>query len=269
MDRRNVPAGVLNKLMELSDAHEYLSGKVIEVEGGIANARLRLTGSLNQQQYDDLRTSLEQMVNDLPALKRKYDTAQSTYTKCRQFIDALPDDATLETVKVKTDGHTLADVRDHIADLNAELHDIAAAPPPPSELAGAVREYVIALGTRGAPTTIVTNGCVAPEWGVRGSVNPPSPHPRDMWATVAWLDPEKLIARLMYAIEARADELQKMPRAKRAARVEALEGKIKQLRYIEEALCTANGAERSGGVPAEAVLGIRVVERKRATERAA
>jgi hypothetical protein len=54
MNRRDVPAAVLSKLIELYDAAKYLSDKVIELEQAIASARARLTGGFkNETEYDE------------------------------------------------------------------------------------------------------------------------------------------------------------------------------------------------------------------------
>src|SRR6476661_1433918 len=100
-NRRNVPASALQKLIELSDAAETLSAKVIKSEEGISSARYRLTGSNTEQEYQDLRVALDEMTAALPALKKRCAAAQAINSDCRAWLEQLPSNAVLEPVTPK------------------------------------------------------------------------------------------------------------------------------------------------------------------------
>jgi hypothetical protein len=267
-NRRNVPAPALNKLLELSDAAEFLSDKLIAHEEALAAARRRWNDAnfVEQKEYEDTRAAVEQLVADLPTLKKRCDAAQATYGNCRAWLDALPPDVALEAVTVKLDG-TLKDVRARIADLEQEQHAIASAPPPPRDLERAVKEYVRAAAT--APTTILYNNEVSPRWGTHTAYGPdPSRAPRDIWGTLAWLLPDVLGQALMRTLEEQATAAQKVPLAKREERIVAIEEELAELAYAEEglistALAAGQQVERRSDAPAPAILGIRVVARER------
>ena len=54
---------------------------------------------------------------------------------------------------------------------------LAKAPPPPEKLADEVRDWVTNLAAAGAPSAVVVDGRVAPQWGARSQVHDPSKRP--------------------------------------------------------------------------------------------
>jgi hypothetical protein len=105
MTNDRIPAAAFAKLLTLSDAAEYYSSRVIKTEEGIAAARMRLSGNFTKDQdFDDLRASLDQMIKDLPVLKKRCADAEAIYKKCREFVDTLPEGATLESVEATAAG---------------------------------------------------------------------------------------------------------------------------------------------------------------------
>ena len=67
MNYDNLPNGVLKKLVQLDEQAEFLHRKNDDLERGIAAARTRLSGTFRtDQEYQDLRRSLEQMIADKP-----------------------------------------------------------------------------------------------------------------------------------------------------------------------------------------------------------
>jgi hypothetical protein len=107
-----------------------------------ASARQRLTGGMKQNDYDDLRASLQQMTQDLPVLKHRCDTAQSIYKKCRQWLDDLSDGTVLETVEVKVDSHDLSSVRAKIKTAEDELKVLRSMPTASTDIETKIRSYV-------------------------------------------------------------------------------------------------------------------------------
>jgi hypothetical protein len=117
MRRQNVPPHVLNKLVDLSDAAEDLNRKVADAERGIAAARTRLTGGFaKDQECHDLRRTLDRLIADKPVLEAKLHRTQRIQSSCKIWLDELPEGTMLEPVKVKANGHDLADVRERIKD---------------------------------------------------------------------------------------------------------------------------------------------------------
>jgi hypothetical protein len=79
----------------------------------ITGARQRLSGGFERaSEYQDTRGALAQMVNDLPTIENKLADARYTLTDCKAFLDGLPYDVELVSVKsVKPNGYDLTEVR--------------------------------------------------------------------------------------------------------------------------------------------------------------
>jgi hypothetical protein len=261
MNRQNVPAPALSKLLELGAEAEFLSDKVINIEKGIASARQRLTGGMKQTDYDDLRTTLQTMVDDLPVLKRRCDTAQAIYTRCRAFIDALPDGTVLEPVKPNCDGHDLASVRTLRKAKEEERKALRALPTSSADIEQRIRADVEGLARptisgigKGEKLRITWPGC---GWDSSG----PRTDRAELLPMMALLFPDAMVNALMREIERMTNGV--VPIKERVARIAALEREILQLAYIEETLVTdaiADGedVQRSPSAPPQTVLGVRV-----------
>src|SRR5262245_2742453 len=102
MNRSELPNDVLQKLIELDEQAEFFNRKVDDTERGIAAARTRLSGGFrNDQDYHDLRKTLEQMVADLPSLETKLHRTRHMLSDCKSWLDNLPENVVPEPVKVK------------------------------------------------------------------------------------------------------------------------------------------------------------------------
>ena len=259
--RRNVPPAALEKLLALSDAAETLSAQLVRSEDALRDTQ-RLGGSNSQQEYDDLRRALDQLVATQPALKKRCDQAQSVYSRCRAWLDRLPGESVLQPVACNLAGRNLESVRRTLASLEQEQRAIQTAPPPPSELQTAVKRYVAAIAE--VPDSVLHNGEISPRCGMQTSFGPdPGRAPRSVWGTLAWLFSDMLVNRLQALVNAQADELQKLTRPQRAARLADIERELAELSYIEEALverALANGetAERRSNARPEAILAVRI-----------
>jgi hypothetical protein len=260
---RNVPASALEKIISLSSEAEFLSEKTVDMEQGIAAARQRLTGGLRQTDYEDLRSSLDQMIKDLPVLKRRCDTVQAIYTRCRAFIDTLPQDAVLEPVKTNVDGRTLADVRERIKDAEDELKILRALPTSSADIEQRVRAYVEAMARpqisgigKGERLKVIWPGA---GWGTSG----PREDRAEVLPMMALLFPDAMVNALMREIERMASDV--VPIKERATRIAELEAEISELAYVEEPLVAAaiadcEDVQRSPNALPQAVLGVKVVE---------
>jgi hypothetical protein len=271
MNRQNVSACALSKLLELSAAAEFLSEKVIATEQGIANARLRLTGGMKQADYDDLRSSLSQMIADLPMLKQRTRAAESIYSKCKQWLDDFPADVVLETVEVKTDGHDIASVRGQIEVKQKELAQLRGLPTASADIEQRVRAYVDSMA-RPQISGLGKNERLKVIWP-GGFFNNAGPREdkADVLALMMFLHPEEFVARLLRQIEHETSNV--IPIKQRSARIAEIEAEIEQLSYVEEALldiAIADGkdVQRSPNALPQAVLQVRVAEAAKASRTA-
>jgi hypothetical protein len=264
MSRDNIHASAFSKLITLSDQAEYLSQKLISTEQGIANARQRLTGGFQGSgEYDDLRASLSQMVADLPTLKQRCRAAEAIHSKCRQWLDDLPADIVVEPVKTNVDGQDLESVREQIKAAQEELKVLRGLPTSSSDIRQKVEEYV--------------HGCARPQitgtgkgerlkviWNTaRFNSSGPLEHIAEPLALMAFLFPDVMSDALLREIEQQTSNV--IPIKDRSARIAALEAKLIELAYVEEALVSAaisNGsdARRSPNALPQAVLQVKIVE---------
>jgi hypothetical protein len=262
-DTTNVPAPALAKLLSLRSAADFFSEKLVAMEHGITTARQRLTGGMPQRGYDDLCASLQTMVDDLPALKRRVAAAEALYKKCREFVDTLPKGSVLESVKIDVDGHSLDEVRTKIKTLEAELAQLRALPTSSSDIKQRVEDYVRGLAKPGV-SGIGPGEKLRVIWAGAGyGPSGPREDRADILPLIALLFPNEMTAALMAEIERQTDAV--VPIKDRASKIAALTAEIEQLGYLEEALvdaAIADGADvqRSPSAPPAAVLGVRVAE---------
>jgi hypothetical protein len=251
MRRQNVPPHVLNKLVDLSDAAEDLNRKVADAERGIAAARTRLTGGFaKDQECHDLRRTLDRLIADKPVLEAKLHRTQRIQSSCKIWLDELPEGTMLEPVKVKANGHDLADVRERIKDAEDELKRLRAVPTPSTDIRKRVENYVQSMA-RPQITGIEKGQKLQVTW------------PDGALAVFAQLFPEKVQEVVLAKIDALAND--PLPIKERHARIAKLEREIDELAYLEEALVAAaiadgEDVQRSRAAPPQAVLGVRVAE---------
>jgi hypothetical protein len=264
MNRRNIPASVYEKLLQLAGAAEHLAGKVTETEQAIASARTRLSGGLREQsKYDDLQATLRQLVADKPVLAQRLHSAQSVLSNCKAWLKRLPQGTTLEPVATDVSGHTLEQVHNKLAAAQAELTALRAVPTPSADIEEHIRHYVHSMARpqitgigRGERLKVVWPGA---GWDIKGPIE----HRAEVLPMMALLFPDAMVGALMRAVERMAND--PLPQAARQKRIAALEHQIEQLAYVEEALVAAaivNGddVQRSPSAPPQAVLQVRVAE---------
>lgn len=247
MKTNHIPSHVQSKLDELAQTAEYLAEQVAKTKDAIANARRRLTGGFQQDgEFNDLRTSLDQLVADLPVLERKQRDAEYTLADCRAWLDGLPSDAVLEPVLAakSDDDLSLDDVRQRIDDATDEVRQLRAVPVPSSDLETRIKGYVSALA-RPCVSGIAAGQQLRVDW------------PKDPITIMALLMPERMVDALVK--EAVHITNTPMSPSDRAKRIAELEGEIEALQ--RQALTL--GADVCL-MPAAVVLGVRVSRQKRA-----
>jgi hypothetical protein len=143
MKRADLPAAVLAKLLVLDDQAQDLARKVADAERGITSARAGLTGGFQRQsEYDDLYTTLKQLVADKPILERKQHALQCTLSSCKSWLDGLPENTVLEPVEVEVNGDDVAAVRARIKTAEDELRALRAVPVPAPDIQQKIEDYV-------------------------------------------------------------------------------------------------------------------------------
>jgi hypothetical protein len=272
MKLSNAPQPVSAKLITLEEQTEFFTQKVAKGEHAIAAARQRLDDGMHDQgEYNDLDAALKQLLADKPVLEKKLRAAQSVLSACKSWIATLLPDTILEVVTPKTNGHDLASVRAKLTAAEAELEALRAVPEPSSDIEERVGAYVREM----ARPTISGVGSgerlrvVWPGGGWDGSG--PREHRADPLSLIALLHPDEMVTALLAEIERMADT--PLPHAERKKRIAALQAELAELAYVEEMLVAAalaNGedVQRSALAPPAAVLGVRIVEAKRATRAA-
>jgi hypothetical protein len=175
----------------------------------------------------------------------------------------LPEGTTLEPVEVKTDGHTLDEVRAKIETLESELKVLRGLPHASADIESRLRTFVesqarpVITGIgKNETLRILFPGC---GWDNSG----PKEHKAEALTLLTFLFPDVFVSRLMHQIE---DETSKViPIKDRAARAAQIEDGLVELAYVEEALVTAaiadgKDVQRSPNALPQAVLQVRVAE---------
>jgi hypothetical protein len=164
-------------------------------------------------------------------------------TDARAFLEALPDDAVLEPVKVvKPNGLDLDTVWRRIEDAEDEVKRLRAVPVPSSDIEERIREYVAALA-RPQVSGIATGQQLQVHW------------PDNVIAVLALLLPDQMTNALLKEIDRLANL--PMPLPQRKKRIGELEAAIDTLQ--RQALALGAG---TSGLPPAVVLGVRVAETK-------
>jgi hypothetical protein len=125
---------------------EHRSRKVADTQCGIDAARTRLTGGFRKdQEYDDLRRTLDQMIADKPVLETRLHRTRHMLSACKAWLDELPEGTQLKIVNVRPNGHDLGDVRKRIKDAKDELALLHDVPTPAPDIRDRVDDYVQSL----------------------------------------------------------------------------------------------------------------------------
>lgn len=241
MTRRNIPEAVLDKLKKFERGVEQLKQQVAQTQDAIDAARHRLTGGFQKdEEYSELYATLKQLVAEKPVLEAKRDAAQSTLATCQDFLDALPNDVTLELVKTRpTNGVTLDAVRTRIRKHEEELAELAAVPVPSADMRQRVENYVRTL-SQPRITGILKGETLRVTW------------PDERMSVLALLLGDRMVEVLSREVERMAND--PMPLQARQRRIAELKGEIDAPQRQALAL-GATGRP----LPPEILLGVKVV----------
>ena len=244
MKRNHIPNHVQAKLDKLTQQVEHLTKQVATTQAAITGARQRLSGGFQKdQEYRDLRASLDKLVADQPILENKLDCARYMLADARAFLDALPDDAVLTPVaSVKPNGIDLDTVWRRIEDAEDEVKRLRAVPVPSSDIEARIGEYVNALA-RPKVTGIAAGQQLQVSW------------PDNVIAVLALLLPDQMTNALLKEIDRLANLPMPLPQRKR--RIAELQAETEELQ--RQALALGAG---TSDLPPAVVLGVRIAEAK-------
>lgn len=249
MRHRDIPEKVLSKLAAFEKQAENCTRKVAQTRQAIAAARSRLSGGFaKDSEYHDLRATLDGLLEDLASRESAEEAVNNTLWTCKAFIDELPDDAVLEVVKVKPNGHSLSDVRQRIKDAEDELKKLASVPVPSADIEQRVKQYVASLGSP-AISGVSDGQRLEVSWPSSSAIS-----------LLALLLPDKMVEVLMGEIERAANV--PLPFEQRRKRMALMSRLIDELQRQALAL-----GEDASILPPAVVLGVRAAEIK--TSRAA
>ena len=229
MKPHHYPSHIQDKLDELARAAEYLAEQVAKTKAAIAGARQRLSGGFQKdQEFTDLRATLDQLVKDQPLIERKLRDAQFTLADCKAWLAALPDDTTLELAPLPHNDLDLQSARQRINDAEDEIKRLRGVPVPSPEIETRIKEYVATLA-RPRVSGIASGQQLRIDW------------PNDMIAAMALLQPDTMVAALMQEVERQSNLPMPLPQRKR--RIAELQAEIDTLQ--RQALALGAGHRRT------------------------
>ncbi len=269
-----LPDVAQRKLQQLSqqasDAMALRDAAKRQVGDAESRAHVLINNRADEADVERAITTVEAAKDLLMDRHHKYEEAEQLCTRLQSWVRELPRGTKLETVpapSITTNGTpavAIAEIRAKIAALAAEFHHVKLAPPPLDDGKRQVRELVARLGAKGAPKVTNQSGVVS----VYGWDNPqqifgPTFHDTTV-ATLCWLMPDTVIARLDEALEAMPHTPDALPLAQRAPRLAEIEAEIELLEGREESLIEwahQDGVviERRHDQSPSSVLGVRIV----------
>lgn len=160
----------------------------------------------------------------------------------------------------------LAEVRDKIATLSADLHEARSAPKPLSEMKTAVRDFVARMGARGAPAVYPIADGYDPEFPEVHKLliaeGPEHAHSIaagqvDVIGLMCWLVPELVVARLEGGVSELSDDAIALTDSQRTERIAKIGVDLLRLERFEESLVEMIDADRRLEADVRAILGIK------------
>jgi hypothetical protein len=245
MKRSSLTAPVLSRLLELDEQMQFLSRKIDDTERAIANARVRLTGGFQEQEEpNDLRKALDEMVADLPVMERRCVRTRHTVSRCKDFLDKLSDDAVLETVMVNVNGHDLGPVQVRLKAAENELKVLREVPTPSTDIGQRIKCYCTEMARPKIYGIDKQGGKLEVIWPEN-----------NLLSMLALFHGDAMAAALKAEVERMSND--PMPPEARRERIAELKREIDGLQRLAFAL----GADASD-LPARVVLGVRVTHPK-------
>jgi hypothetical protein len=223
----------------------------VEIEEADAEIR-RLADAVAERQgsWSSLANtvqSVDDWLSGLPAGTRITDHAGAA-VKLRKGADA---------------GTELATVRDRIAHLHADAHEVRSAPLPLAEIRALIASHVAGLAEAGRPTVHYLIDGALPTWPMtqhlamaKDAVSYEMP---DLAGALAWLFREQLTARLIDDVQSLMsdeDEAHALAPAERARRSREIADEILAAERIEESFVEMTNASRRLDADPRAILGI-------------
>jgi hypothetical protein len=248
MDLSQAPAFVAAKMAMLSDARAAAATRSDELPAQISLLRDRLNGRIFRESDDPqkLRIEIEGMLVEQKGLHAQRPIEAGTIERCKRWLADLPAGTVLEHVApVVEDGVSLSAVRMRIKRLRESAAALRAVPIPPSNIREKVRAHVQNM-TRPVVSGINSGETLTMQW------------PANLYALMAFLQPEALVDRLMAEIERIANTPCPLP--ERTQEIAKLEEEIDLLQRTEEGIVMATGAPREQGCLPWVVLGVKAVE---------
>ncbi len=254
-----------------------LAGQAADARDAAASAQRRLEDlrrALNPDAQSADAAGIEHEMSRLTAVRSEQNRRQSEratlVASLNQWLQTLPPGAVLEWVKppaaVPLNGEALpaaiGRVRDRIAAAQQHLRAVQIAPLPKGDLKVQAATTVQQLAARGRPAISLGRGRLAVKWRTREATSSGA-SPEDVAATLAWLDPAAMTARLEQEIDLLPEAPLAMPAQEREQRIGELTADLDRLAREEEALVEAAIAagidvlRRPDASPA-AVLGVAI-----------
>jgi hypothetical protein len=212
-----------------------------------------------EQEMSDVQAELARLREQQQERAARERLTGNLLGRLRGFIGSLPPNTDLETVpKSEPPLHegesiivAIERVRGELFSAQTELAGLHAAPLPADELKQLASEAVARLTK---PSMQVRDGRLDVTW------------PKDPIAFVAWIDPERVLARLHEQIDRLPIQANAVSTAERSRRTAEIGARVLKLEHEEEALVqsalTAGHAVcRREGVSPAVVLGVRIGQR--------
>jgi hypothetical protein len=235
----DLPRDVLHKLMDLESdavaAQAVLERRQREREA----VRARLNASLSVAEQNELKIQFQAACDACGEATREFELFNSAHSRCRSWIAALANDATLEIVNPDVDELSLADVQQQLAQVEAELAELRSAPVPSADIAERIRAYVDSLVKLPKVSGIGAGEQLSVKWpqpsnGLEFNGRVTYGDNPDALSLLALIAPQNLETMLLSVVEHMGN--QPLPPDQRPARIDALESERESLQREAAAL---------------------------------
>jgi hypothetical protein len=226
----------------------------------------------NEVETARIRVELANTDSEIKRLKAIVDERSASWrplatllSEIDRYLESIPGTALREHDKPTKlpKGASLDGIRDQIATLRADLHQVRSAPRPSSEAKSAARAYVAELTERGRPRSdhLLDGLPAVEEWPtvhrhVLAGDKLVTVEQFDLPAVLAWLDSGRMIAAFERDINEMADDEHALTAAERIKREREIAAQILACERTEEVLCIATGAPRRPGADPRAILNL-------------
>jgi hypothetical protein len=272
MDLASCPHSTLQRLIHLSEQSEGLAEAVKVADRRIESLRQVLSGrtSASRDAVAEAKSSFDSAFKQTNELKARATTEAAILTATKQWVGNLPHNSKLEQISPATDGHTLADVRQRLAELRDRKRELEQVPMPRPDLREALQEHVAELYSKARPILEgLSGGPIRTWWPTEPAANRFnrsgfSDYTANGYLMACWLHPEH-VTQALYR-DAMKECSRICPPNERPAAIAKIEQQIDELLYLEAALIERDLAAGQSPVRAidskpQHVLLVRVLER--------